>query len=83
MAATTVQVFKQITPNAEVKCVSFSAVSAANGDTVTVSPFTTVYGCLGTATDGTPMTFTISGSSNVITVKNGGTKTWLGLAWGV
>ena len=55
--------------------------SAANSDTLTVPGFVTIKGCFLMATDGTVGTVTLG--TNVITITNGGTKTWSGLVWGV
>lgn len=53
---------------------------AVNSDTFTVSGLTTVVGAFLIASDGTVGTMTFS--TNVITVTNGSTKVWSGLAWG-
>lgn len=54
--------------------------SAVNSDTLTVTGLTTVVGAFLIASDGTVGTMTFA--SNIITITNGGTKVWSGLAWG-
>jgi hypothetical protein len=66
----------QITPNAGKKMVWAQGISAANGDILTVSDLTVVEYCIGVATDGTAANYSITGSSSIITLLNGGTKTW-------
>jgi hypothetical protein len=69
------------TPGAGIDVAYVAGVSAVNNDTFTVSGLTTVKGAFLISTTGTvgAMTF----STNVITVTNGSTLTWTGLAWGV
>lgn len=55
--------------------------STENSDYLTVSKLSTVKGAVLTATDGTAGTMSIS--TNVVTVTNGGTKSWSGLVWGI
>lgn len=54
--------------------------SAANNDTLTVTGMTTVLGAFLISTTGTVGTMTFA--TNVITITNGGTLIWTGLAWG-
>ena len=63
------------------KVIFVSGTSAANNDTFTVSGLTTVLGAFLISTTGTVGTMTFS--SNVITITNGSTLVWTGLAWGV
>lgn len=84
MSEFTVKLFSEVGPNlpgTQVRLVAIQGVSAVNSDTFTVSNLTTVRGAFLIATDGTVGTMTFA--TNVITVTNGGTKTWNGLAWGV
>lgn len=73
------------------KIVKFTATGAVNSDYVTFSTaiagpaaaLTIMRGFSGLfATDGTAGTATITGSSNVLTITNAGTKTWHGIVWG-
>lgn len=57
-----------------------AGTSAANNDTLTVTGLTTVKGAFLISTTGTAGTMTFG--TNVITVTNGGTLVWSGLAWG-
>jgi len=63
------------------KVIFVSGTSAANNDTLTVGGLTTVLGAFLISTTGTvgAMTF----ATNVITITNGSTLVWTGLAWGV
>lgn len=54
--------------------------SAANNDTLTVTGLATVNGAFLISTTGTAATMTFA--TNVITITNGGTLVWSGLAWG-
>lgn len=54
--------------------------SAANSDTITVTGLTTVLGAFLISTTGTVGTMTFA--TNVITITNGSTLVWTGLAWG-
>lgn len=77
------KVIKELAPNlpgAQTRLVAVEGTTAANGDTLTVNSLTTVRGAFLIATDGTVGTMTFA--TNVITITNGGTKTWTGLAWG-
>lgn len=67
-------------PQAAVKIFYVTGTSAANNDTLTVSGLTTVRGAFLISTTGTVITMTFS--SNVVTLTNGGTLTVSGLAWG-
>jgi hypothetical protein len=67
----------QVLPNTGKKIVYVTGTSAANNDTITVAELTVVENVLSNfATDGTAGTHTITGTSNVVTMTNGGTKTW-------
>lgn len=55
-------------------------VSGANNDTLTVTGLTAVEGAFLISTTGTAATMTFA--TNVITITNGSTLTWTGLAWG-
>lgn len=57
-----------------------SGTSAANGDTLTVTGLATVNGAFLISTTGTAATMTFA--TNVITITNGSTLVWSGLAWG-
>ena len=63
------------------KVIFVSGTSAANNDTFTVSGLTTVLGAFLISTTGTAATMTFA--TNVITITNGSTLVWTGLAWGV
>ncbi len=63
-----------------VKLLYVKGTSAVNSDTFTCSPIASVVGAFLIASDGTVGTMTFS--TNIITVTNGGTKVWSGLAWG-
>lgn len=67
-------------PQAAVKIFYIAGTSAANNDTLTVSPLTTVKGAFLISTTGTAGTMTFA--TNVITITNGGTLVWSGLCWG-
>ena len=54
--------------------------SAANNDTLTVTGLTTVQGAYLVSSTGTAGTLTFA--TNVITITNGSTLVWSGLAWG-
>lgn len=83
MAEVTVKTLQFIgnTPGAGIDLVYVTGVSAVNNDTLTVSGLTTVKGAFLISTTGTVGTMTFS--TNVITITNGSTLTWTGLAWGV
>jgi hypothetical protein len=57
-----------------------AGTSAVNSDTLTVTPLTTVKGAFLISSTGTVATMTFA--TNVITVTNGSTLVWSGLAWG-
>lgn len=67
-------------PQSVVKILYVTGISAANNDTLTVNGLTTVRGAFLISTTGTAATMTFS--TNVITITNGSTLTWSGLAWG-
>lgn len=86
-AEATSKTIVQITPNSGKKFAHVYGTSAADSDTMTVTGFKTVEGCLlkavagtGTTAQGTVATYTIS--TNVITLTNGGTAIWSGMVWG-
>ena len=70
----------QIAPNCN-RILAFAQATCAN-DTDTITLTTTGTGmvkitaAMGFATDGTPAAFSITGTNMVITMRNGGTKTW-------
>jgi hypothetical protein len=83
MAEVTVKSIQELAPNlagAQTRLVYVAGTSAANNDTITVSDLTTVKGAFLISTTGTAATMTFS--TNVITVTNGSTLVWSGLAWG-
>ncbi len=67
-------------PQSTVKIFYITGTSAANNDTLTVTPLTTVRGAFLISTTGTVITMTFG--TNVITLTNGGTLTVSGLCWG-
>jgi hypothetical protein len=69
------------TPGAGIELAYVTGISAVNSDTLTVSGLTTVKGAFLISTTGVVGTMTFA--TNVITVTNGSTLTWTGLAWGV
>jgi hypothetical protein len=80
MAAATIVSQNQIAPNCNKILALVQATCANDTDTITVTSAGTgllkITAAFGFATDGTPAAFSISGSSLVITMRNGGTKTW-------
>lgn len=83
MAEVTSKVIQELAPNLpgpNRRLVSVAGVSAANNDTLTVGALTTVLGAFLISTTGTVGTMTFA--TNVITITNGSTLTWTGLAWG-
>jgi hypothetical protein len=83
MAEVTSKSSQHNSPNFGFKTCIYKCTSAANGDILTCTPeFLVVVGAIGFATDGTPGTYSITGTSTVITLTNGGTKTWFYLVWG-
>ena len=76
MAECTPEKFDQVAPNSGKKMIWAKVTSAANGDIVTVSDLTVVEGVIGFSTTGVPLTFTITGTTNVITLANGGALVW-------
>ena len=81
MAEATGKIQRQIAPNPGVKFVAVKATSTADGDIITVSNLQKIEGAIGFATDGTPGSYSFA--TNVITLNNGGTKTWNFNVWGV
>lgn len=85
MAEFTAKTIQGLAPNVEgtqaARLVYVAGTSAANNDTLTVSNLTTVRGAFLISTTGTAGTMTFA--TNVITVTNGGTLVFSGLAWGV
>lgn len=75
MAATT-NTITEMTPNPGKKMFWVKAVSAADGDTCTVTGLDVVENAMGISTTGVPLTCTFTGSTAVITLKNGGALTW-------
>lgn len=67
-------------PQSVVKIFYITGVSAANNDTITVSPIASVRGAFLISTTGTVITMTFA--TNVITMTNSSTLTVSGLAWG-
>ena len=83
MAEFTTKIIQELAPNllgTPRRLVFIRGVSAANNDTFTVSNLTTVEGAFLVSTTGTAGTLTFG--TNIITVTNGSTLTWTGLAWG-
>lgn len=83
MAEVTAKSIQELAPNlpgTQNRLVYVTGTSAANNDTITVSDLTTVKGAFLISTTGTAGTMTFA--TNVITVTNGGTLVWSGLAWG-
>ena len=83
MAEVTSKAIQEIAPTiggTPIRLIYITGVSAANSDTITVSDLTTVRGAYLISTTGTVGTLTFS--TNVITITNGSTLTWSGLAWG-
>lgn len=83
MAELRSETFTQVAPNAGMKVIWATGLSVNNGDIITVTDLTIVKACFGFATDGTAAAYSITGDSNIITVLNGGTKTWNFLVIGV
>jgi len=80
-AEVTVETFKQAFPNAGEKIMYVIATAANNSDYITVTGLSVVKGAYIIASDGTVGTCTFA--TNIVTVTNGGTKTWSGIVWGV
>ena len=84
MAEFTAKTIQELAPNlpgTQNRLVFVAGTSAVNNDTLTVSDLTTVKGAFLISTTGTAGTMTFA--TNVITVTNGSTLAWTGLAWGV
>ena len=65
------------------KFVHCVATSTENDDWISVTPLTLVRGVVSNyATDGTAGTHTITGTSALVTLTNGGTKIWHVLVYG-
>lgn len=83
MAEVTTKGIQELAPNlagSQTRLIYVTGISAANNDTITVSDLTTVRGAFLISTTGTAGTMTFA--TNVITITNGSTLTWSGLAWG-
>lgn len=74
------QVESDSPPQAAVKIFYVTGTSAANNDTLTVTGITTVRGAFLVSTTGVVGTLTFA--TNAITITNGGTLVWSGIAWG-
>jgi hypothetical protein len=70
----------EVTPNCGRKFVFVQGTSTENSDWITVTDLSAVEGAVLTATDGTIATMTFA--TNKITITNGSTKVWSGIAWG-
>lgn len=84
MAEVTGKVVQDLGPNLpgqNRKILLVSGTSAANNDTITVGGLTTVSGAFLISSTGTEGTMTFA--TNVITITNGSTLIWSGLAWGI
>lgn len=68
------------TGGSPVQLIYVKGTSAANNDTLTVSGLTTVVGAFLISTTGTVITMTFS--TNIVTLTNGGTLIVSGLCWG-
>lgn len=83
MAEVTVKSIQELAPNlagTQNRLVYIAGTSAVNNDTITVSDLTTVKGAFLISSTGTVGTMTFA--TNVITITNGSTLVWSGLAWG-
>lgn len=83
MAEVTVKTIQELAPNlagTPVRLIYVKGTTAANSDTLTVSNLTTVLGAFLISSTGTAATMTFA--TNVITITNGSTLVWSGLAWG-
>lgn len=81
VTAKTVQgVAPQSNPGLWRNLVAVNGTSAANNDTLTVTGLAAVQGAFLISTTGVVATMTFA--TNVITITNGGTLVWSGLAWG-
>lgn len=83
MAEFTAKTIQELAPNlagSQVRLVYVKGTSAVNSDTLTVPDLTTVLGAFLISSTGTAGTMTFA--TNVITVTNGSTLVWSGLAWG-
>jgi hypothetical protein len=83
MAEVTAKAIQELAPNlagTQVRLVYVKGTSAVNNDTLTVSNLTTVVGAFLISSTGTVATMTFA--TNVITITNGSTLVWSGLAWG-
>lgn len=83
MAEFTVKTIQELAPNlpgTPTRLVYVAGTSATNSDTLTVSDLTTVKGAFLISSGGVVGTMTFA--TNVITVTNGSTLVWTGLAWG-
>jgi len=73
-------VVTQVAPNAGKKLAFIQGTSTENSDWIVVTELSVVEGAYVVATDGTAGTCTFA--TNIVTITNGSTKTWSGLAWG-
>lgn len=83
MAEVTSKTLQELAPNlpgVQTRLVYVKGTSAVNSDTLTVSDLTTVIGAFLISSTGTVGTMTFA--TNVITITNGSTLVWSGLAWG-
>lgn len=71
---------KQVAPNAGLRMMTIKGISAADGDTMTVTGLQAIEGCIGFSTTGVAASY--SYTSNIITINNGGTLTWNFIVWG-
>ena len=76
----TIQGMAQFSGGSPVQLIYIKGTSAVNSDTFTVSGLTTVIGAFLISSTGTVGTMTFA--TNVITVTNGSTLVWSGVAWG-
>ncbi len=85
MAEVTAKTVQELAPNLpgiSTRLAFIKGTTAATGDVLTVTPFTTVVGAYLAQANGTLPT-SIGLSTNVITINNaGGALTYSGLAWG-
>jgi hypothetical protein len=83
MAEVTAKTIQELAPNlpgVQTRLVYVAGTTAANNDVLTVSDLTTVKGAFLISSTGTVGTMTFA--TNVITITNGSTLVWSGIAWG-
>lgn len=83
MAEFTAKTIQELAPNVggtPTRLVYVAGTSAVNSDTLTVPNLTTVKGAFLISSTGVAGTMTFA--TNVITVTNGSTLVWSGVAWG-